>query len=211
MYSKVLIGISDVKAKSGEAFVVPLSITADSELSNVTVTVAWDASLLSFAGAEGSSACSVAGTSATLTFPMGGSTRNVFNIGFSAAEILTLNASAAMSVTAASGTSANGLAAEIVTVLPIAVNVLISREIGRYSPGDVDGDGQLTDVDGMKITKYIAYLENRWYFDHYGLAPQYNLVGDALNAADVNRDGRVDYNDVALLQTWLKELAGGAQ
>ena len=202
--AKVAISLSDAKAKSGAAFTVPFSVTADSELSNVAATIVWDASLLSFAGADGASACNVVGASVTLTFPMGGSTSNVFDIAFTAAEVLTLRASSSMNVTAASGISANGLTAEIVTQLPISASILISREIGRYSPGDVDGDGRLTDADVKKIQNYFFFLAMPARFS------QYRLVGDALSAADVNRDGSVTGEDAVLLQGWLDELAGGA-
>ena len=204
--AKVVIGISDVKAKSGEAFVVPLSITADSELSSISVAVTWDPSMVSLAGAEGASSCNVAGANATVMFPVSGA-NGVFNIVFAAASIPTLRASTAVSAVAAIGTSANGLAAEIMTPLPIFASVLISREIGRYSPGDVDGDGQLTEADLQRITLYITYLQFK-ESPHYKI---YELKGAAKDAADVNRDGPVDGNDVALLKAWIEELARGAQ
>ena len=204
--AKVVIGVADAKAKSGEAFTVPFSVTADSELSNVTATVTWDASLLMFSGAEGAMVSDGEGSVATLTFPMGSSANNVFNVTFSAAEMLTLHTNSFVRVIAASGVSANGLAAEMVTALPIEANVLISREIGKYSPGDVDGDGKLTDADVTRLSQYVTYLT----YPIPRLAA-YNLTGDAKDAADVNRDGVVDGNDIALLQAWVAEAKGGAQ
>ena len=204
--AKVVVALSDAKAKSGGAFTVPFSVTADSELSNVTATVAWDASVLSFAGAEGASACVAAGTTATLTFPINGAS-GLFNIVFSAADIMTLHTNTAVRVTAASGVSVNGLAAEIVTQLPISASILISREIGQYSPGDVDGDGKLTMTDMQKLSAYYLHLQ----FPSVPAYRQFKLSGAAAAAADVNCDGQVDANDISLLQAWLNELAGGAQ
>lgn len=196
MPAKVAIGLSDAAVKSGGTVEIPLTLTCDGEISEVRVRLEWTEDMLTMVLPQ-------PGATSGSTFAFGSSGSFVF----AAANIPTLSASATVSVTEASGTSANGLPAEMATVLPVAANVLVSREIGRYSSGDVNGDGQLTDADAIRLAQYLSYLA----FPSFPPLKQYDLVGEAKAAADVNCDGTVDENDVSLLQTWLAELSGGAQ
>ena len=196
MPAKVAIGISDASVKSGGTVEIPLTLTCDGEISEVRVRLEWPEDMLTMVLPQPGAA-----SGSMFTFGSSGS------FVFAAANIPTLSASATVSVTEASGTSANGLPAEIATALPVAANVLISREIGRYSSGDVNGDGQLTQADATRLAQYLSYLA----FPSFPPLKIYDLAGEAKVAADVNCDGTVDENDVSLLRTWLAELSGGAQ
>ena len=122
-----------------------------------------------------------------------------------AAKITGLRESAQVSVTAAVATGVNGLAAVLQTQLPLAASVLIVREVGKYDPGDIDGDGRYTDNDLDMLKKYIAYLNVLSTGNKYAIAAvqKYRLTGQALKAADVNSDGVVDANDIAMLAQFI--------
>ena len=194
--AKVAIGLSDASVKNGGTVEIPLILTCDGGISEVSVRLEWQEDMLTMVSPQPGAA-----SGSMFTFESPG------RFVFTAANILTLSASATVSVTEASGTSANGLPAEIATALPVAANVLISREIGRYSSGDVTGDGQLTPADATRLSQYLSYLA----FPSFPPLKIYDLAGEAKVAADVNCDGTVDENDVSLLRTWLDELSGGAQ
>ena len=201
----------DARAESGKAFVVPLGATTDGDLAELTATVEWDMGLLEFNGADGAT---VAGQPpyqgvATMTFPANG-THNLFDIGFTAKTIAGLRTNATVRVTAAGGTGANGLAAKVTTKLPVESTVLIVRNINKYDPGDIDGDGKYTAKDMEKLQNYIVYLSI------LKSAPQlasryasYKLTGKALKAADVNEDGKIDANDVSMLAQFIASAKEG--
>ena len=193
----------DARAESGKAFVVPLGATTDGDLAELTATIEWDVGLIGFTGAEGAAAGSsnppYNGGAATVVFPASG-THNLFDLGFTAKKISGLRTNATVRVTAAGGRGSNGLAANVATKLPVESTVLIVRSIGKYDPGDINGDGKYTDVDMEMLKNYIKYQSI------VSAAPQlasryasWNLTGQALKAADVNEDGRVDANDVSML------------
>lgn len=187
--------LKDAKVKSGEAFEAELIATSSGDLANLNATIEWDATLL---GHEGAS---------SLSFDCSGE-ENTFMIPFAANAIANLSTNSWIRLTAVSGTGANGLTANVTTDLPIEATVLIVREIGRYDAGDINGDGKYTTVDMELLTKYLVYL-GRPTFPPYGA---YRLTGDALKAADVNCDGRVNLDDRALLERLVAEAAeGGAQ
>ena len=134
-------------------------------------------------------------------------------ISFTAASISELKASSWAKVTAASATGVNGLAAQLETKLPITANVLIVREINKYDPGDINGDGLYTDADLELLNKYIAYqnlvktlpASIRDVAIRQALAngSVVNLTGRALTAADVNQDKKVDANDISMLAQYI--------
>ena len=195
----MVIATLDARAESGKAFVVPLGATTDGDLAELTATIEWDVGLLTFDGAEGSAVVSSAASSVTLDFSASG-THNLFDLGFTAKKISGLRTNATVRVTAAGGTGANGLAANVTTKLPVESTVLIVRSIGKYDPGDINGDGKYTDADMTMLQNYIKYQSI------VSVAPQlasryasWNLSGKALKAADVNEDSRVDANDVSTL------------
>ena len=127
-------------------------------------------------------------------------------LSFAAASIANLQASSWVRVTSASGVGANGLAAKILNTLPVKSTVLITREIGRYSPGDINGDGKLTAADLTLLENYIKYLSitkaNPSLASRYA---SWKLTGSALKAADVNVDGKVDVSDVSMLAQLIAE------
>ena len=115
-------------------------------------------------------------------------------------------------MTTVSATGANGLAAQLKTALPLKSNILIVREVNKYDPGDIDGDGKYTDADLDRLNKYIAYLNVVKTGNKQAIAAvqKYNLTGLALKAADVNRDGKIDANDISMLAQYIaaaKEVA----
>ena len=85
--------------------------------------------------------------------------------------------------------------------------------VGRYEPGDVDGDGVLTANDLLILNGYVAYLklQRRGAAVADGFARDYRrrhgvdvrLAGEAVRAADVNGDGRVTAGDIAMLMVRL--------
>ena len=168
--------------------------------------VDWDSELVSFRGCDTASALvSTAANARRLTFTTSGLYSTNY-LSFSAATIPNLQTSSWVRVTAASGVGANGLDAKILNVLPVKSTILITREIGRYSPGDINGDGKLTDADKEMLENFIKYQSI------VSLAPQlasqyasWKLTGSALKAADVNSDGRVDASDLSLLVQWIAE------
>ena len=76
-----------------------------------------------------------------------------------------------------------------------------------YAPGDVDGDGVLSDEDVDLIGQYLGYLEMddslKPFFE------EYNLSGAALSAADYNGDGVVDEADANALEASFYTLVEG--
>ena len=200
------VGTWSVRAKSGEMFRLPIGRTSDGEVTNVTVDIQWDATLLSFKAAEDAEQVETLSSNAKrLTFAASGLYGTNY-VTFAAASIANLQTNSWVKTTAASGIGANGLAANVTSSFPIKSTVLIVREIGRYSPGDINGDGKLTDADITLLEHYITYLS------FLKLAPQlasqyasWKLTGSALTAADVNCDGKVDVNDVGMLKQLIAE------
>jgi len=189
----------DARAESGKAFVVPLGITSVGELTQVTACVSWDGDSLTFDGAADSTSVTGSGTARTVSFAASGEVCR-FGLDFTAKPIAGLRNSSWVRVTAASATGANGLAATCMTALPVESVVLIVRTIGKYDPGDIDGDGMYTDADMTLLQNYIKYLSI------VSAAPQlagryasWKLTGNSYNAADVNSDGKRDANDVSML------------
>ena len=207
-----------VKTKSGEAFKLPVGATTTGGLKELVVTVEWDGSYLTYIGApSASSATKLAANKYRFTFPCAGE-YNLFNLDFKATEISGLQQNASIRLTAASGTGENNLAATVTTKLPVESTVMIVREIGKYSSGDVDGDGRYTDNDLLILNGYVLYLTMQKYgaavANNY--ASQYQsqyhvnikLTGKAAKAADVNVDGKVDVSDISMLQMLIREAEG---
>ena len=195
----------DVRAESGKPFVVNVGAESVGDLAELALTVEWDAGKVSFDGtAEAATVETLSANARRLTFAASG-TDNRCHLRFAAARIAGLRERAQVRVTAASATGANGLAGVRKTELPIASSVLIVREVGRYDPGDVDGDGRYTDADLDLLNRHIAYLNVLATGNKYAIAAmeKYRLTGKALTAADVNCDGAVDANDVALLAQYV--------
>jgi hypothetical protein len=207
-----------VKTKSGEAFKLPIGATTTGGLKEFVVTVEWDGTYLTYVGApSASSATKLAANKYRFTFPCAGE-YNLFNLDFKAAEISGLQQNASVRLTTASGTGENNLAATVTTKLPVESTVMIVREIGKYSSGDVDGDGRYTDNDLLILNGYVVYLKMLKYgaavANNY--ASQYQsqyhvnikLTGKAAKAADVNVDGNVDASDISMLQMLIREAEG---
>ena len=198
---KMAVSPLDARAESGKAFVLLLGATTDGDLADLSATVAWDSGLLTFTGAAAATATQVvSATSQTLTFAASGK-QNLYDLGFKAKSISPLlQTNTTVRVTAAGGTGANGLAAQVTTALPATATVIIVRSMGKYDPGDINGDGKYTKADKEKLENYLKYLSI------VGAAPQlasqyasWKLTGKALKAADVNSDGKVDANDISML------------
>ena len=195
----------DVRAESGKPFVVNVGAESVGDLAELALTVEWDAGKVSFDGtAEAATVETLSANARRLTFAASG-TDNRCHLRFAAARIAGLRERAQVRVTAASATGANGLAGVRKTELPIASSVLIVREVGRYDSGDVDGDGRYTDADLDLQNRHIAYLNVLATGNKYAIAAmeKYRLTGKALTAADVNCDGAVDANDVAMLAQYV--------
>jgi len=202
----------DARAESGKSFVVNVGAESDAALKDVTVTVSWDSANVSFASAEGATSVETLGVNERrIVFPASG-TDNRYKLNFTASKIAGLQAQSWAKVTAASAMGANDLAAKLVSKLPATSNILIVRTIGKYDPGDINGDGQYTDADLDLLNHYIAYLNlvkvNPKIAARYA---SWNLTGNALKAADVNQDGIAsDANDVSMLAQFIaaaKEVA----
>ena len=195
----------DVRAESGKPFVVNVGAESAGDLAEIALTVAWDAAKMSFDGtSEAATVETPAADRRRLTFAASG-TDNRYHLRFTAARIAGLRESAQVRVTAASAIGANGLQGVLKTELPVTSSVLIVREVGRYDPGDIDGDGRYTADDLDLLNKYIAYLNVLATGNKTAIAAmeKYKLTDKALKAADVNCDGKVDANDVALLAQYV--------
>ena len=98
---------------------------------------------------------------------------------------------------------------------------MIVREIGKFSSGDVDGDGCYTDNDLLILNGYVVYLKMLGYGSIFAdnhaknYQSQYHvnvkLSGQAAKAADVNCDGAVDTSDISMLQMLIREAEGVGQ
>ena len=210
----------NARVKSGEAFKVPIGATASGDLAMLTVDVEWDDSLLSFGGCAAARIETVSANRRRLVFACEGN-YSLFNLDFTAARIVGLQSNAWTRVIAASGVGRNGLAAVLKTELPRTGEVVIVREIGRYDPGDLDGDGAYTANDELILTGYISYLKMQKKGANYakmfadGYLKQYGvdvrLTGAAARAADVNGDGQVTSSDIAMLQMLIAESEGAGK
>ena len=203
----------DVKAESGKPFVVNVGAESIGGLSEISFVLEWDSEYMSFVGCKESATVeTLSANSRRFTFAATG-TDNRYHLNFTAALISELKASSWAKVTAASATGVNGLAAQLETKLPITANVLIVREINKYDPGDINGDGLYTDADLELLNKYIAYqnlvktlpASIRDVAIRQALAngSVVNLTGRALTAADVNQDKKVDANDISMLAQYI--------
>jgi len=203
--ANAIIGTWSVRVMSGDTFRLPIGRTSDADMKDYSATIEWDPWLTYLGPETAKSVTSHSATSATFVFDTSGNLSTNY-LSFKAPEISGLQTSSWVRITAASGTSANGLAARITTKYPITSPVLIMREIGRYSPGDINGDGALTDVDKDMLENYIKYQSickvNSTLASRYA---SWNLTGSALKAADVNSDGAVDTRDLSLLIQWIAE------
>ena len=211
----------NAKVKSGEKFQMSIGATTSGGLAELVATVEWDSALLTFVTATSATKAErLAANRYCFTFPCAGE-YNTFNLTFKAAEISGLQAEADVKLLAASGTGENGLEANLTTTLPYASKIMIVREIGKFSSGDVDGDGSYTDNDLLVLNGYVAYLKLLGYgsvvADNYAKSyqSQYHvnvkLSGKAVKAADVNCDGAVDSSDIAMLQMLIREAEGVGQ
>ena len=208
------LSVLDVRAESGQPFVVNVGTESVGDLAETTVTVEWDAAKMSFVGTqEAATVETVSANSRRLTFASSG-TDNRYHLNFTAAKIAGLRESAQVSVTAAAATGANGLAGVLQTELPVAATVLIVREVGKYDPGDVDGDGRYTDMDLKILSGYVIYLDSQIFGQRVAdaIAADYQrqngvgnvkLKGAAAKSADVNCDGVVDGNDIEMLRIYI--------
>ena len=201
----------DVKVSSGEAFSLVVGTTASDDLSDCTFTIEWDTSLLSFVSAANvTSVETISANSRRIKFTPSAKV-NRLSLSFTAAKIADFKATSWAKITTAAATGVNGLAAKVTSSLPVTANVFIVREINVYDPGDIDGDGKLTDADLEKLKNYIIYrsLYASWekasgkskeiLAKQLAAKASYNLTGKAKTAADVNSDGNWDANDVSML------------
>ena len=210
-----------VRTRSGEPFKVPVGATTSGDLATLTVDVEWDASLLTFGGCPAAQrVTTLADNRRRFVFACAGN-YNLFSLDFTAARIAGLQTNSWTRVVAASGVGKNGLAAIVKTALPCTGNVIIAREIGKYDPGDLDGDGAYTDADVLILNGYLVYLKMQKkgasfaaayaeaYRRQYGV--DVRLTGAAARAADVNGDGEVSSSDVAMLKMLVSESEGAGK
>ena len=210
-----------VRTRSGEPFKVPVGATTSGDLATLTVDVEWDASLLTFGGCPAAQrVTTLADNRRRFVFACTGN-YNLFSLDFTAARIAGLQTNSWTRVVAASGVGKNGLAAIVKTPLPCTGNVIIAREIGKYDPGDLDGDGAYTDADVLILNGYLVYLKMQKkgasfaaayaeaYRRQYGV--DVRLTGAAARAADVNGDGKVSSSDVAMLKMLVSESEGAGK
>ena len=209
------------KVKSGETFQMPIGATTSGGLAELVATVEWDSALLTFVEAASATKTErLAVNKYRFTFSCAGE-YNTFNLTFKAVEITGLQSEANVTLLAATGTGENGLAAKLETALPYTSKIMIVREIGKFSSGDVDGDGRYTDNDLLILNGYVVYLKMLGYgsvvADNYAKSyqSQYHvnvkLSGKAAKAADVNCDGVVDSSDISMLQMLIREAEGVGQ
>ena len=208
----------DARVTSGSEFELSVGVTTSGALASFCVTLEWDAELIELSKSPSSESVEIlSSSSARFRFDCAGE-YNTFKIAFKAAEIDGLKADVAVRMTAVSGMGSNGLAAEFSGELPMTSTVSIVREIGKYSPGDVDGDGKYTSADGIVLTGYVTYVKFMAYGKAYAesYAKQYEtqckvdirLSGQAAKAADVNCDGKVDASDITMMEMLIAQSEG---
>lgn len=203
----VTAGLYHIKVMSGEEFSVPFGLTSVGNLAEATVEIEWDTELITYTG------------SSKMTFKCEGEYNQFALTGFKMAAIEGLQATSWVKIKSISAIGANGLPATIKSINPDTAKVMVSREIGKYGPGDLDGDGKLTDTDTIILTGYSAYLKMPNALSKNALVKSYQnqyhvniaLTGSAAKAADVNCDGKVDASDISLLTMLVEEAKGIGQ
>ena len=219
---EMTVAVHDAKVKSGESFKMLVGATASGDLAELTVDVDWDASLLTFVGSPAAQrVTTLADNKRRFVFACTGN-YNLFNLDFTAVTIPGLRTNAWARLVGASGVGRNGLAAVVKTALPRTGNVMIVREVGKYDPGDVDGDGVYTAKDLLILNGYVVYLSmlkagganfaNSYadgYRQRYGV--DVRLTGAAARAADVNCDGVVNKSDIRMLESLIAEAEGAGK
>lgn len=207
---KMIVGAWSASFGSGKSGTIPIGATSDGALSEISFTFEWDAKLLTYNGAENAKTdAALASNRRQVTFAANGE-ENLYKLSFTAATLTDhMATNAFIYTTAARATGSNGLAAQVTNKLPVKSTVLIVRTVERYGPGDIDGDGKLTNGDLEKLENYIKYLSlikmNPSFASRYA---SWNLTGNALKAADVNLDGKVDVSDVSVLKQLILEAEG---
>ncbi len=220
---ELLARIGGAKGQSGQPFTAGVAVNTSGDLATLTLEIEWDASLMTFNGAAGAqSITTLAANKCQLVFACAGNYNQV-SFDFTAKTITSLQEKSWIRLNSVSGVGKNGLNAVLNTQqeYPLEGTVLIVREVGKYDPGDVDGDGAYTNTDYIILAGYITYLKMQdkgaafangvvnTYKKQYGV--DVRLTGDAARAADVNCDGEVTTSDLSMLSMLIKEAEGAGQ
>ena len=197
-----VIEVGSCNAYPGDTITIPVSLKNNDGIASIKFTVSYDANCLEYQGASFTEAlkgiensiCVITPTAdgkVTMSWVIGASgeytgSETIANLKFKVKEVLE-NTSAQVSLTyAADSTFNNGLVDKEFLIKNGTV------QIGKYRPGDINGDGKVNVDDALLLLNYVCDLRK----------------DEVKGNPDVNGDGAVNNKDVVILLRYIAKFEG---